>query len=267
MALDLVAQTFRPVADAVYPGLDDIVVVGWAASMTYIVLVFAGMAYMRGRAAYDTPAVREVLFWWNLAHSLFSGVWLAAGVYCVQEGHSRFGFPSLLAVHRWPGDAVCKAHGLVYLYSKWVEFGDTAFLVARKKPISFLAVFHHWSTALVVAMFYSETDGADGLARALSSANLLVHFVMYGYFAAKSKGVQFPSFVPPFLTSLQITQMCYLAWLSTLGYNRGIISFPLWVSYFGIVFIFGLLFLKFAVERYVFKSSHHHKSGDKRKKQ
>jgi GNS1/SUR4 family len=67
----------------------------------------------------------------------------------------------------------------VYYLSKFWEFVDTLFLLLKKKPTSFLHVFHH---ALVVVMAWLWVDQAQTLHWAGLLINTAVHVVMYSYY-------------------------------------------------------------------------------------
>ena len=60
----------------------------------------------------------------------------------------------------------------VYYLSKYYEFLDTVLLAVRKKPMSFLHVFHH---ATVVGMAWLWVDQVQSLTFIGIMANTLVH--------------------------------------------------------------------------------------------
>jgi hypothetical protein len=87
---------------------------------------------------------------------------------------------------------ICKSHSdhndwiilvaTIFLYSKYLEWGDTLFLHLSGKPISMLQYTHHMSTAIFV---YVSSIGAVimPLAHVCMGINCLVHIPMYWYFA------------------------------------------------------------------------------------
>lgn len=255
-----------PHAQKVFPEMGELGVYVGAVAMAYVVMVFAGRAIFRKREA--VSGLENILFVWNLGHSLFSLVWLIAGYVCVSEGYARHGL-DFIGKHTWPDfehDAMCRSWGWVYGMSKIVEFGDTVFLIIRKKPIPFLHWFHHATTFLVVMVWHSETNGEDGLARVLAMANLYVHTLMYFYYGFSSRRlIKFPTWFLKFMTLTQIVQMFYLASGTTWGWYQGVISLVVAVPYVSMVLTFAFLFIKFYLERYVWKTSHHNKKSDKAK--
>jgi len=87
---------------------------------------------------------------------------------------------------------ICKPHsdhndwivlaGTIFLYSKYLEWGDTLFLHLSGKPISMLQYTHHMSTALLV--YVVTIDGVIVPATpTFLGINCLVHIPMYWYFA------------------------------------------------------------------------------------
>jgi stearoyl-CoA desaturase (delta-9 desaturase) len=95
---------------------------------------------------------------------------------------------------------------MVFLLSKFVELSDTVFLVLRKKDVCFLHWFHHL-TVLIYCWF--SIHDPIGTGYWFAQTNMLVHAVMYAYFAFASelRGVSW--FNPMWVTALQIGQMIW----------------------------------------------------------
>ncbi|KIK38654.1 hypothetical protein CY34DRAFT_809141 [Suillus luteus UH-Slu-Lm8-n1] len=90
---------------------------------------------------------------------------------------------------------------IINYYFKYYEFLDTLFLVLKKKPLTFLHVFHHASTALLA---FVQLNGKLSPSWTVVSINLLVHVVMYYYYYATAGGAKF--WWKKYLTTMQITQ-------------------------------------------------------------
>ncbi|KAG2115566.1 GNS1/SUR4 membrane protein [Suillus cothurnatus] len=90
---------------------------------------------------------------------------------------------------------------IVNYYFKYYEFLDTLFLVLKKKPLTFLHVFHHSSTALLA---FVQLNGKLSPSWTVVSINLLVHVVMYYYYYATAGGSKF--WWKRYLTMMQIMQ-------------------------------------------------------------
>lgn len=72
--------------------------------------------------------------------------------------------------------------GQTFLYSKYIEWGDTLFLHLSGKPISMLQYTHHMSTAILTYVSFSRTVISPH-AIIFIGTNTLVHTPMYWYFA------------------------------------------------------------------------------------
>jgi len=88
--------------------------------------------------------------------------------------------------------------------SKFFEFVDTFFIVLRKRELHFLHYYHH-----VATMWFCWLAWESGLENGalFAAMNLLVHSIMYTYYASVSYGRQWPLLVKQGITSLQILQM------------------------------------------------------------
>lgn len=98
------------------------------------------------------------------------------------------------------------ANPWVFLFclSKIPELLDTYLLCFRKKPIILLHWYHHFTVMLYCwdAWAVIQDNGAW-----FAGMNLVVHSVMYSYFAAAVLGVRFSRPTQQAITLLQITQM------------------------------------------------------------
>lgn len=216
----------------------------------YLLLVFGGKNWMKDRPAFK---LRTLLVLWNTALSIFSVVaLLILGVPLVQS---------------WVNDgfvnAVCDSDILkvpwltfwsyLFVLSKLVEFGDTAFIVLRKTPLSFLHWYHH-ITVLLYSWYGLATKNTGG--HWFATINVGVHSVMYTYYALKASGFRIPSSIAKSITILQLTQFVFglvilLAgvWAFVNGYECGmnwthlVAGCVMYGSYF-------LLFLNFFYHRY-----------------
>lgn len=116
------------------------------AAALYIVTIFGLERLMRRRPAFN---LKMPLFWWNLGLGVFSIIGFARtlpGLIYVL-GQSDGFFTSIctkkdtnIATAYWT---------LLFILSKYVELGDTVFLVLRKKPVVFLQWYHHVVTMSV----------------------------------------------------------------------------------------------------------------------
>lgn len=89
----------------------------------------------------------------------------------------------------------------LFLWSKYLEWGDTLFLHLSNKPISMLQYTHHMSTAFLMYKNYEEYLSPH--IYIFMGSNCFVHVFMYWYFA-EPKGWLYP--YREYITRLQILQ-------------------------------------------------------------
>ena len=142
----------------------------------------------------------------------------------------------------------------LFTLSKLLEFGDTAFLIIRKRRIIFLHWYHHIS---VLWVSWIATATGSSMGRYFMAMNSFVHVFMYSYFAASSLSIRLPKLVAMFITSIQILQMLGGICVVLYSHNRlanghhcevdpSVITYSLlmYASYF-------LLFLKYFYDSYL----------------
>eukprot|EP01069_Polyplicarium_translucidae_P003777 Polyplicarium_translucidae@DN2407_c0_g1_i1.p2 len=176
---------------------------GPAAAAIYLLFIWLGPRIMQRRKAFD---MRPALKWWNFALFVFSTV---ATVRMVPElfWHiSRRGLSSMMCTP--PISMACGNIGIwtfAFAYSKFAELFDTAFIVFRKKRLSFLHWYHH---VTVMLFTWAATGDELPLGILFCAMNYFVHSVMYFYYylAAASPTGKPPSW-GKIVTILQISQM------------------------------------------------------------
>ena len=90
----------------------------------------------------------------------------------------------------------------LFAWSKIAEFGDTFLIVLRKRPLTFLHVYHHCTVLFLC--FYTGGDGAP-TTRWFSTMNYFVHALMYTYYAIQIlKLVRIPKALAMAITILQV---------------------------------------------------------------
>ncbi len=92
---------------------------------------------------------------------------------------------------------LCKPYGdnqivyysaMAFLYSKYLEWGDTLFLQLGGKPISILQYTHHMSTAFL-GWFAINNGVVSPIVYVQMSMNCVIHVFMYWYFAYPRGGL------------------------------------------------------------------------------
>ncbi|CAG7815810.1 unnamed protein product [Allacma fusca] len=173
----------------------------------YLFLVYFGQKWMENRPAY---VLTYPLFFWNAGLAIFSIIATIRGIpelaYTISRPSGTYhticsGTPHNYATAFW---------AFLYLLSKLVEFGDTAFIVLRKQKLITLHWFHHVTTLLMCWLGYAAYDALGRL----FVINTFVHSIMYSYYALKALKVKIPRRFAKSLTTIQITQMFVITYVN-----------------------------------------------------
>lgn len=116
------------------------------AAIAYMTIIFGLQSWMRNRAPFN---LKTPLFLWNFGLGIFSIF-----------GFFRYlpGFMIMMSQPNALYNSICVRRdltvpvaywSLMFAISKFVELGDTVFLLLRKKPLKFLQWYHHLVTMAV----------------------------------------------------------------------------------------------------------------------
>jgi len=174
----------------------------YAGTALYLVSLWGGMEYMKNRKPFDLKGVLAV---WNLALAVFSFVGMIRVVPWLLVIWKTFGWRYTLCRAALPmyGNGPCGPWVIFFIYSKYVELLDTAFLVLRKRKVSFLHWYHHCSVLMYCwhAYVWEMPSGVHFVAM-----NYSVHAIMYFYYFLAGVCKQPPKWAL-FVTVLQLSQM------------------------------------------------------------
>lgn len=210
----------------------------------YLAIVFAGQKLMEKCRAIDGRLMDLILALWNLTFSLFSGLaaykLLPELFYAIRTAGIVGSYCDRLAYYT---DPTTGYWGWMFVMSKAPELGDTLFLVLRKRPVIFMHWYHHALTFVYAQITYSELQAWSRWSLAL---NLVVHTVMYAYFAVRALRIRTPRWVAKFITTIQIIQFIisvsiftHLVWIKT--YNTVLNCKASW----NVLAIGGLMYLSY----------------------
>ena len=230
-----------------------------ACSVMYVALVFLGRRWMAGRSAYH---LRRPLVMWNTGLAVFSILGFVTVSPRLAENLAEGGFVSSVCqgwMYYSPDAAPSQLWTLFFLLSKSVELGDTAFIVLRKTPLSFLHWYHH-VTVFIYCAWYSGTASVESaICFWFGTTNYFVHSLMYSYYTLKAAGVRVPRCVAQVITLLQLAQ--FVVGVTTIltalvhkasgidcdaAYDFLYTGLLIYVSYF-------ILFINFFIQRYLKK--------------
>ncbi|CAG7819990.1 unnamed protein product [Allacma fusca] len=235
-----------PKTISVMQGLKSLV---FGISGLYLILTFVGRKFMESRPPFQ---ISSFMVWWNVLNALFAFVATIRAA------------PEVLHLALKPDgvyNVVCKLDGhsyatsfwwLMFVLSKFVELGDTAFIIMRKQPLSILHWWHH-STTLLITWYSFELY--DPMWRTFV-LNTSVHFFMYTYYTLKAMGFKVSRKIAFCITTVQMLQVLILLYLHFSWVNfryQGLqchrhVGFAI-VQFFPVT-IFGVLLLNFFFRSY-----------------
>jgi hypothetical protein len=178
----------------------------------------------------------------NIVLSLLSIFMLVSIIYANYLTNKLFSFNNLLC-KSYDNNKIALISAKIFLYSKYLEWGDTLFLHLSNKPISMLQYTHHMSTAFIVYLNTAEIMNSHYIVA--MGLNCFVHVPMYWYFAYPN------GFLKPYrlyITQIQIIQhiICiitsiYICFLdcdqNKYGNTFGLICYFMYLFYFSIFYI------------------------------
>ena len=105
----------------------------------FLAMVYFGQKLMKDRPAFD---LKYVLFAWNMFLSIYSLLGTIRSATEAWEIFKKYGFEGTVCVPLFKNHPF-NIWAFFFLYSKFLEYGDTLFLILRKKPIIKLHLLHH----------------------------------------------------------------------------------------------------------------------------
>ncbi|NXA69002.1 ELOV6 protein, partial [Mohoua ochrocephala] len=167
----------------------------------YLILVFGIQHFMKDRRPFN---LRAPLTLWSFSLTLFSfiaacRVWKQMAFLLLTKGFKQSVCSQSFFTH-----PVSKLWIYLFVLSKFVELGDTLFIVLRKKKLIFVHWYHHLVTMIVCWLAYKDMAAGLGWNAAL---NLSIHCLTYGYYTVTAMGIKVPTSIAMFVTTSQMVQM------------------------------------------------------------
>ena len=234
------------------------------AIVVYLAMVHVLGPYLR-RSNSKEPAfgltersIKEALKYWNLFLALLSICMLFGMGIPLLQFSVQYGLEEAICDgkhRRWGGPAFVWMY--VFTLSKYIELFDTAFMIVRRKPVSFLHWYHHTSV-LAYTWFAVVVGFCPGWY--FATINSGVHTIMYFYYYRSACGVRLT--YDRLITTCQLTQMvlgvCITGWWAVMHYlpQDGAERCPCeqaGSAMASALFMYGsyfLLFLSFYLQRY-----------------
>lgn len=169
--------------------------------LLYLLVVYTLKQWMDGR---NPMKLKVPLIVWN---ALLAGFSITAFVQFAPQGLlyelTKGGFVHSVCLLQPFSTPTLNLWSTLFILSKFLEFGDTIFLVLKKSSLTFLHVYHHVTVAMYT--WFGGTDRSS-VGHWFCAMNYGVHSVMYTYFMLRVVGVRLPSVIPRMITSLQLCQ-------------------------------------------------------------
>lgn len=222
-----------------------------AATALYVSLAFLGGHLMKDREAFS---LRRTLVLWNVGLGWFSFM-------------VAYRLTPVLFQWMWNGEwkrLICSLEtfeadygglwSFLFTSSKLIEFGDTIFIVLKKKKLIFLHWYHHITVLLYC--WFGFVDPTS-LGKVFGVLNSYVHAVMYTYYAISASGLfKIPRRVNIYITTMQLLQMIIgiIATCAALYHyvnsSCGVTEFHLWTA-FAMYGSYTILFINFFYQTYL----------------
>ncbi|CRG99410.1 long chain fatty acid elongation enzyme, putative [Plasmodium relictum] len=209
-------------------------------SLLYIPAIFILQRFMKKRKEIEAKVCKVI---WNLTLSFLSFVGVLL-IIIYDKTILKF-----LIVEETEYSPETRAVITIFTLTKFIEYGDTLFLILKKKKLTFLHSYHHLS--VVIYCLYSQKELVSH-AHYFVFFNLIVHSIMYFYFGFIYILPKIVIKMRKFITCLQIFQMFVGIFISYYAIkhvdnpvyvNNAIASFTLYLTY-------AFLFLNFYFNNY-----------------
>ncbi|CAB3405831.1 unnamed protein product [Caenorhabditis bovis] len=198
-------------------------------SIAYVVVIFSIKAVMANRKPFDLTGPLNL---WNAALAIFSTLGSLATSYgLLYEIYTRGFFESYIHIGSFY-EGLSGLFTWLFVLSKVAEFGDTLFIVLRKKPLMFLHWYHHVLTMNYAFMSFEANLGFNTW---ITWMNFSVHSIMYGYYMLRSMGIKVPAWIAKNITTMQILQfvithfiLFHVGYLASIGASVDSDPFYFW---------------------------------------
>lgn len=172
-------------------------------SLIYVLCVICGQYLMSKRSAFS---LRYLLAFWNTCLALFS---IMGTIRCLPEFvsviHSN-GMQSSYCSSSYYFDVRLTFWYWIFVWSKVMELGDTAFIILRKQKLIVLHWMHH---VLTLTYAFYVIGEAPASARWMVNMNFAIHSLMYTYYALKALQFRISRSIAMTITISQIMQMIF----------------------------------------------------------
>jgi hypothetical protein len=168
----------------------------------YLAFVFLGPKVIKK----EIPGLQTPLKYWNLFLCIFSAAMLVPWAFLVGRFAIQNGLYQALCMpnqEMWAKGSISAVICYIFMWSKFLELIDTAFLVLRARPVGGLHWYHH---ASVLFYCWVTMKSMVGFAMWFGIINSAIHTIMYYYYYSAAANGKPPAW-GKYLTQMQMTQM------------------------------------------------------------
>jgi len=197
-------------------------------AVLYYPVIYGIKATLKNRKPFDlggskTSCKINWIFWWETGLAVFS---ILGTLHIVP-----LALEPIISGKKTIAGAICMdsvlndPRGVWVFYlglSKIFEFGDTLFVVLRKRPLILLQHWHHFATMLYCTYGIIGTYDMNNSNVFFAAMNYTVHSIMYTWYATTRLGWRSPRWCMICVTLMQLFQMvCGVGILLITGYSWG----------------------------------------------
>lgn len=218
----------------------------------YLIAIVVGQWMMSARRPLH---LNRLLIAWNVAFAIFSAIGAYLYLPVMLAGWWTGGYTAMVCDLPVYQRERLTQWAVLFTWSKVAEFGDTAFLILRKRRVIALHWVHHAATCVMCFFGVHNTPAFTVQCLAL---NYAVHALMYAYYAGRAAGFRIGPSWASWITRLQIGQMfadiwaiCWSYWVmehtARPCYNDPALIYPALVT----LCVFAALFVNYFIRSYL----------------
>tara|TARA_Y100000590_G_C15632202_1_gene981601 strand:+ start:352 stop:978 length:627 start_codon:yes stop_codon:yes gene_type:complete len=156
---------------------------------------------------YDPLPIKNIMFIWNVILAIFSTCCFK-NITLNLIYNDKFLTYESICLDVIKKDEIMIKWVFYFVLSKFPEMIDTVWIVMRKRHVSLLQLWHHFSvSAYCWILVYSPNYNEGGHGVYFAAINSFIHMIMYTYYAIVTKTRFKNNIIATSITVLQIIQM------------------------------------------------------------
>lgn len=176
-----------------------------------------------------SQSLKKIMFWYNVFQILFNCGLFFSALFLLRTYDWHLTINLLLPWHNPNIWLLNMSHPSLsgshlfkwYMWSRYVDWCDTVFLIMQRKSLRFLHIFHHAFVPVTVSVGIALGAGLPSGLYCIVLWNTLVHIFMYTYYLVSTSTSsllrRLSVFFKPWITSFQMFQFVMMCLQSLLG--------------------------------------------------